>query len=348
MFFLKRMSALVFALLLLFSCVSCGVASPDPESKEPQFADTKDTPEPSANQLSSTEDIHPDEPEDLSPADDELPAEAVAVPQTPAPEEPTEELPENASGVTKEEPEEEVVIEKEEEEDREDAETASPDASNTPAPSDSDHSTNDASSNEGSAPQPPISDEAPEDTAPSDDEVSEEVNETSSTPETPLAPEPEQPPAPSDTCDYCQQAGHTYDFCSKRAVANGALGRWIIPDVGINVACYSSWEQSVTDAKDSANYMAYFNGIYLIGDHNYQGFNGLYHCTEGMHAYMDRGETLQEYVCVAVIPNGSRSSNQLLDESGTPLENVYPRGSFVCYTCNYLINYITIVVFQPV
>lgn len=49
------------------------------------------------------------------------------------------------------------------------------------------------------------------------------------------------------------------------------VGRFQIPSVGVDVACYSSMAQSVVDARDSA---AYFHacGHRIIADHVHQGF----------------------------------------------------------------------------
>lgn len=83
------------------------------------------------------------------------------------------------------------------------------------------------------------------------EETAEEVVETAS------EVEAEDPPIPC--CSYCGSVDHSYDYCGQRSVDKGAVGRLVIPSVGINVAFYYvdkvyenvDLAQRVTDAWDT-------------------------------------------------------------------------------------------------
>lgn len=145
-------------------------------------------------------------------------------------------------------------------------------------------------------------------------------------------------------CGYCSESGHTSSYCAKKSASKGALGRWVIPDVGVNVACYESRDQSVCDAKDSAAVFGYGETT-LIADHNNQGFSAIRRCKAGTKAYMDTGSGRQEYVCTSVL-QGHNTGTQLTDANGNDL-NKANAGGFTCYTCNDNWRNITIAFFEP-
>ena len=76
----------------------------------------------------------------------------------------------------------------------------------------------------------------------------------------------------------------------------GDYGRLYIPEVGVDVAVYSTSEynidcaQAVCDRQDSAAYCANFNGghISYIADHWNQGFINIKYCQVGTEAFIKR------------------------------------------------------------
>lgn len=150
----------------------------------------------------------------------------------------------------------------------------------------------------------------------------------------------------AETCSYCGSTEHAKAYCAKRSVANGAIGRWVIPDVGVNVACYDSNEQSVCDRKDSA--ASWQNGAGLqrfIADHWNQGFDAIKKCVVGTKAYMDNGETKTWYVCTSV-EDGHNTGLGLVDNNYQAFED-RNQGGMTCYTCNGNWKNIKIVFFAP-
>lgn len=146
------------------------------------------------------------------------------------------------------------------------------------------------------------------------------------------------------TCSYCGDGDHTTKRCAKKSVAGGAVGRWSIPSVGVDVACYASWAQSVCDAKDSACYFA-LGSQKVIADHKHQGFNAIKKCKVGTVAYVDTGSEVQKYVCTGVI-QGHNVEGTLTDDGYNSIDKMNP-GGITCYTCNDCWQNITIVFFQP-
>lgn len=135
-------------------------------------------------------------------------------------------------------------------------------------------------------------------------------------------------------CLYCGSFDHLIDVCVEKAVANGAEGRWIIPDVGIDVACYPSNEQSVCDSADSACYFSYGDQT-IIADHDYQGFSALFNCKEGTLAYLSTAEGIKKYKCTRVFNGHNRHTQPYLtDIEGNSLRCGYNTGGITCYTCN--------------
>lgn len=178
--------------------------------------------------------------------------------------------------------------------------------------------------------------------------------------ETPTAPEPAQPeieekpaePTPAATCSYCGGSGHSSTYCGQKAVDNGATGRWIIPGVGINVACYqpsTSYGQDIADAWDSAAYFGYA-GLDIVCDHSNQEFSALKYVYVGMEAYMDYGSYRQKYVCTR-FEYGHNDGTYLMDADYNqiyPVYSDYNTGGITCYTCNGNWQNIILVSFQPV
>lgn len=153
----------------------------------------------------------------------------------------------------------------------------------------------------------------------------------------------------SNSCSYCESDGHGFRYCPKKAVINGALGRWVIPDVGVNVACYvasnSDNAQKITDATDSAALIRKTNAT-LLADHNYQGFNVIKKCEIGTIAYMYIGTVTEKYVCTKVF-EGYNSGAHLTDLNGNVVE-FNDSGGYTIYTCHFFNDRITIVHFAPV
>lgn len=146
-------------------------------------------------------------------------------------------------------------------------------------------------------------------------------------------------------CAFCGAESHAVRHCAAQAVENGAVGRWAIPDVGVNVACYGSTKQDVCDAKDSACYFA-LGSQTVIGDHWHQGFNAIKRCKVGMKAYLDAGDGVQEYVCTSII-KGYNTGATLTDEAGNSINERNP-GGITCYTCSiWSQERVTIAFFEP-
>ena len=121
------------------------------------------------------------------------------------------------------------------------------------------------------------------------------------------------------------------------------VGRFKISSVGIDVACYESWQQSVVDAEDSAAYF-YGYGNVVIADHKTQGFSAIKECQEGTRASLISPSGTREYVFVDKIL-GHNTGEILTDSNGTPIEELY-RDMLICYTCNENWKNITIVIFK--
>ena len=127
-------------------------------------------------------------------------------------------------------------------------------------------------------------------------------------------------------------------------VQSHAVGRFSVPDLGVNVACYDSMEQSVVDAPDSAACFL-LDGHTVIGDHVNQGFSALKSCSVGTQARLDTSTGVTIYTCVDVI-QGHNTGTDLTDASYETIAGRYPDG-LVCYTCNGNWQDVTIVFFMP-
>lgn len=149
-----------------------------------------------------------------------------------------------------------------------------------------------------------------------------------------------------EACSYCGSQEHLKASCAKRSVNNGAIGRWVIPNVGVNVACYDSNAQSVCDRKDSAASWQDGEGKQrYIGDHWNQGFDAIKNCVPGTKAYMDDGETKTWYVCTSV-EYGHNTGEMLVDNDYQSITDRNP-GGMTCYTCNGNWKNVALVFFAP-
>lgn len=124
----------------------------------------------------------------------------------------------------------------------------------------------------------------------------------------------------------------------------GMTGRWLIPDLGVNVATFRSWAQSVVDQADSSA-MFTLGSMDVIADHDYQGFSSIIRCPVGTSAYFDFGNGLTEYVCTASF-SGHNIKSTLTDDDHNDIQYSNPDG-ITCYTCNGNWQDIWIVFFQP-
>lgn len=160
--------------------------------------------------------------------------------------------------------------------------------------------------------------------------------------------------APPSYCSYCGSQAHSYGQCARRFFDNGAVGRWIVPCVGIDVACYYSsgssveYKQSIVDDPDGAAYYNY-NNFDIIADHSNQDFSALKNIHVGDMAYMDKGSYQQKYICTK-FEYGHNDGKYLLDENYNAIGYMddYNPGGITCYTCNGNWRNIILVSFQPV
>lgn len=118
------------------------------------------------------------------------------------------------------------------------------------------------------------------------------------------------------------------------------VGRFKIPAVGVNVACYASSSQATVDAADSAAYF-YTSGHLTIADHKHQGFSAIRSCSKGMKASLSTSSGTKNYICVDRI-NGHNTGYELTDANYNSIDSMYP-GTLVLYTCNENWQNITIV-----
>ena len=144
-------------------------------------------------------------------------------------------------------------------------------------------------------------------------------------------------PVPEETVEYV-------DLTAANGEANPYVGRFSVPDVGLNVGCYGSSAQAVADANDSA---AYFDacGHTVIADHVNQGFGAIKGCAIGDRAQLTTEKGEETYVWVGSI-QGHNTGKELTDENYTPIDELYP-DTLVCYTCNDNWQNVTIVFFAP-
>lgn len=145
------------------------------------------------------------------------------------------------------------------------------------------------------------------------------------------------------TCSNCGKNTHLSPDCSEEAIFNAFVGKWSIPEVGVDVNCYNSKAQFVCDNKNSACFFLLDNQ-YVIADHWYQGFNAIKLCKKGMTAYFETDSGTREYICTDVL-KGYNKLFKLTDKEGNTISN--PDG-ITLYTCNSNWENITLVLFRPV
>lgn len=87
--------------------------------------------------------------------------------------------------------------------------------------------------------------------------------------------------------------------------------------------------------------------MYVIADHDYQGFWALKNASIGMNAYMDYGDFREEYICTQV-EKGYNCGDHLSDADHTPLYSDHCPDGILCYTCNGNSHDIILVSFQPI
>ena len=122
------------------------------------------------------------------------------------------------------------------------------------------------------------------------------------------------------------------------------VGRFSVPGVGVDVACYDSSEQSVVDKKDSAAFF-YDCGHTIIGDHVDQGFGALKSVEVGQQAQLNTPDGIEGYKCVDII-QGHNTGMELTDANYTNIAEMYP-DALVAYTCNGNWKDVTILFFMP-
>lgn len=133
---------------------------------------------------------------------------------------------------------------------------------------------------------------------------------------------PTEPPTPS---------APKYDKYADDGNYDGFCGRLYIPDVGIDVALYRGYYQSITDRKDSANLFSW-NGCTgeIIADHSTQDFGALLAVTVGTTGYIQNADgSMINITCVAVL-NGHNTGYDLTDEQGV---SVMGKAAYAMYTC---------------
>lgn len=134
----------------------------------------------------------------------------------------------------------------------------------------------------------------------------------------------------------------------------GEIGRFIIPDTGVDVAVYVisfdndyGYSQGVVDRQDSAG-MYLDTPTQIIADHKNQGFEGIKNCVYGTRAYLLHGDgTYYEYMCTGVDPNCINDEYHLYTSGGVDILSTNV-GAMVAYTCNENWQHITMTYFTPI
>ena len=149
---------------------------------------------------------------------------------------------------------------------------------------------------------------------------------------------------------YAEELAKVADEMNSRY---GMVGRLIIPDVGINVALFDTElgidAQVLVNRVDSA--CMFPAGIWgdeaLIGDHNYQGFDGIKSAVANKTiAYINDGSTFTGYVCTFV-GKGYRTDDGLYNKNWGSIFNDNS-GGLCMYTCNGSSGSITYTFWQPI
>ena len=140
--------------------------------------------------------------------------------------------------------------------------------------------------------------------------------------------------------DYIKDGGNVPLFTSD--LDGKHVGRFYIPDVGVNVALYDTYAQSVCDNKDSACFFDYGTQR-IVADHKHQGFNAIKKCKPGMEAYISDGTKIERFVCTEIILG--HNDGLLYDNDYNDVAYRNPDG-ITCYTCNDHWKNVTIVFFK--
>lgn len=124
------------------------------------------------------------------------------------------------------------------------------------------------------------------------------------------------------------------------------LGRFSIPSVNIEVACFNSREQIFVDNIDSAAMFGQGDMI-IIADHSNQGYSSICDCIEGTKAQFNDGYKIQEYICTASFI-GHNTGEMLTDKDYNSIMFDANKGGITCYTCIGNWQNVWIVFFQPI
>lgn len=123
----------------------------------------------------------------------------------------------------------------------------------------------------------------------------------------------------------------SHDVSAERQSRSGMVGRLYIPSINMTpVACIDSYQQSVTDAADSANIWKNFGGI-VIADHVHQNFSPLKYVRVGTTATIDCGNGTYTLECVEVNSKFYCGPHGDFREAFNK-DDLY--GYIVMYTCN--------------
>lgn len=169
-------------------------------------------------------------------------------------------------------------------------------------------------------------------------------------PERIIVPETSTPPeveVKAPDCTACGRDGHAEETCRtvtvRSSIEQGALGRFTIPSVGVDVAVYDSSDQAVVDRPDSAG-LFYALGQNLVADHNYQGFDAILACEVGCKAYLETADESLELTCTGM-DVGTNTGRDIVLDSGRSIRGMNP-GGYTCYTCNENRVRVTVVFFR--
>lgn len=134
---------------------------------------------------------------------------------------------------------------------------------------------------------------------------------------------------------YDHSKGDIYDDLS-----DSYYGRLYIPDLGIDVALYYSYEQYVTDRIDSANIFCFRNYHgYVIADHNYQEFSKLLDIEVGTCGYIQNKYLGRIDIECTDVFNGYNAAGDIVDINGII---ALGRDDYTMYTCHGSSNSILI------
>ena len=141
--------------------------------------------------------------------------------------------------------------------------------------------------------------------------------------------------------EYVLDGGNVPIFHHKNS--QDYLGRFYITNVGVNVAIYDSWKQSVCDKKDSACFFKYGTQR-VVADHWNQGFDKIKKCKIGDEAYITDGVKTERFICTDII-DGHNIDGKLTDWDGNDIR-YWNEDGITCYTCNGNSKNIKIVFFK--